>query len=78
MGFIQFESVEHANKVADLLGYDRPYTDRIESETDSSLDTVKNALAMAKDVSDMTGDKATTSELLDKSGLSQNSFPFES
>ena len=64
MGFIQFQSVEHANEVADLLGMERPYSARIGDDEDPILEKVKDQIAMAKSVTDVTGDTLTISELL--------------
>lgn len=67
MGFVKFESVDHANRVADLLGMERPYTDILGNEPDPTLDAVKDRIAMAFGVSSITGEKKTISELLEMS-----------
>lgn len=66
MGFIQFESVDHANRVADLLGMDRPYAARLGDavDEDTPMTQVRTAMSMAKEVADIFGDTPTTSELL--------------
>lgn len=64
MGYIQFESVEHANNVADLFGMERPYAARIGEDADPVLDRIRAALGMAHSVTQLTGETRTTGELL--------------
>lgn len=70
MGYVKFESVEHANRVADLLGMERPNSSIIGNEiSDPSLEIVKNALAMSKSIADITGEKLTINELIEQAGI---------
>lgn len=68
MGYIEFESVEAANAVADSLGLERPYRARLGDEADPALKEVKDILAMSFSVAEMKGERLTTAELLRQAG----------